>query len=80
MDWQRDLEDRVPYANRFTLNYCAEVPRFAWARIIDDPTGSGRGRVLHMLGHFYQQEGNLKGTFSAQRLIANFLLAAIRKR
>lgn len=48
MDWQRDLEDRVPYANRFTLNYCAEAPTFAWARIIDDPTGSGRGRVLHM--------------------------------
>lgn len=40
----------------------------------------GKGRVLHMLGHFYQKEGNLKGTFSTQRLIANFLVAAVRHR
>ncbi len=38
----------------------------------------GKGRVLHMLGHFFQEEGNLKGTFSAQRLLANFLIAAIK--
>jgi len=38
----------------------------------------GRGRVLHMLGHFFQEEGNLKGTFSAQRLVANYLIAAIK--
>lgn len=40
----------------------------------------GSGRVLHMLGHFYQKEGNLKGAFSCQRLVANFLLAALRKK
>jgi hypothetical protein len=40
----------------------------------------GKGRVFHMLGHFYQKEGNLKGTFSTQRLTANFLIAAIRHR
>ena len=39
----------------------------------------GKGRVLHMLGHIYQMEGNLKGTFSTQRMMANFLLAALRK-
>lgn len=38
----------------------------------------GQGRVLHMLGHFFQEEGNLKGTFSAQRLVANFVLAALK--
>jgi hypothetical protein len=40
----------------------------------------GKGRVFHMLGHFYQKEGNLKGTFSTQRLIANFIIAAVRKK
>jgi len=40
----------------------------------------GKGRVFHMLGHFYQKEGNLKGTFSTQRLTANFVIAAIRRR
>ena len=39
----------------------------------------GKGRVLHMLGHIYQMEGNLKGAFSTQRMMANFLIAAIRK-
>jgi hypothetical protein len=39
----------------------------------------GKGRVLHMLGHIYQMEGNLKGTFSTQRMMANFLIAAVRK-
>ena len=40
----------------------------------------GNGRVLHMLGHFFQKEGNLKGTVSTQRIIVNFLVAAIRGR
>ena len=40
----------------------------------------GEGRVLHLLGHFYQKEGNLRGTFSTQRLIANFLIAAVRRK
>ena len=40
----------------------------------------GKGRVLHMLGHFFQKEGNIKGAFSAQRLVANFLIAAVRGR
>jgi len=39
----------------------------------------GKGRVLHMLGHIYQMEGNLKGTFSTQRMMANFLIGAVRK-
>jgi pSer/pThr/pTyr-binding forkhead associated (FHA) protein len=39
----------------------------------------GKGRVFHMLGHFYQKEGNLKGTFSTQRMIANFLIGVLRK-
>jgi len=34
----------------------------------------GRGRVLHLVGHAWQKEGNLKGAFGMQRLIVNFLL------
>jgi hypothetical protein len=48
MDWQRDIEEGVPYARSFSLNYCAPAPKCAWARIIGDPTNSGHGRVLHM--------------------------------
>ena len=39
-----------------------------------------RALSLQQLGHFFQKEGNLRGAFSTQRLIANFLMAAVRKR
>lgn len=34
----------------------------------------GRGRVLHAMGHYYQEAGNLAGTLSAHRLALNFVL------
>ncbi len=34
----------------------------------------GKGRVLHIAGHYYQEEGNLAGTISAHRLAMNFVL------
>lgn len=34
----------------------------------------GRGRVLHVMGHYFQEAGNLAGTLSAQRLALNFVL------
>ncbi len=36
--------------------------------------GWGKGKVLHILGHAWQREGNLKGTYAMQRLVLNFLL------
>jgi hypothetical protein len=33
----------------------------------------GRGRVLHLLGHYYQKEGSLAGTIAAQRIALNFV-------
>ncbi|MDJ0522131.1 MAG: hypothetical protein QNJ90_08670 [Planctomycetota bacterium] len=34
----------------------------------------GRGRVLHTMGHYFQEAGNLAGTMSAHRLALNFVL------
>jgi hypothetical protein len=34
----------------------------------------GRGRVLHAMGHYFQEAGNLAGTMSAHRLALNFVL------
>jgi hypothetical protein len=34
----------------------------------------GRGRVLHVLGHYFQKQGDLAGTVAAQRLALNFVL------
>jgi hypothetical protein len=33
----------------------------------------GRGRVLHLLGHYYQKQGSLAGTIAAQRIALNFI-------
>ena len=32
----------------------------------------GEGRVLHMLGHVYQQQGNLRGAYALHRILLNF--------
>jgi hypothetical protein len=39
----------------------------------------GEGRVLHLLGHVFQQEGNLRGTLLVHRIVVNFLAAALQR-
>jgi hypothetical protein len=39
----------------------------------------GRGRVLHVLGHYYQQQGNLQGTIASHRLALNLMLLRLAK-
>jgi len=39
----------------------------------------GRGHVLHVMGHYYQEAGNLAGTVSAQRLALNFVLMRLAR-
>ena len=38
----------------------------------------GSGRVVHVLGHFFQKEGNLRGTVAMQRILMNFLYQSLR--
>ncbi len=38
----------------------------------------GKGRVVHVLGHMFQKEGNLRGAYAMQRLLINFLYLAIK--
>ncbi len=38
----------------------------------------GRGRVVHILGHVFQKEGNLRGTVALQRILMNFLYQSLR--
>jgi hypothetical protein len=39
----------------------------------------GRGRVLHILGHYFQEAGNLAGTMAAHRLALNFVLMRLEQ-
>jgi hypothetical protein len=39
----------------------------------------GRGRVLHVMGHYFQEAGNIAGTVAAQRLALNFVLQRLEQ-
>ena len=39
----------------------------------------GKGRVLHVLGHYDQEEGNVAGAVAVQRLALNFVLLSMRE-
>ena len=39
----------------------------------------GEGRVLHVMGHYYQQKGNVAGAAGAQRLALNFVQMRMEK-
>jgi hypothetical protein len=40
----------------------------------------GRGRVLHVLGHYDQEAGNLAGVVAVQRIALNFVLMSLREK
>ena len=39
----------------------------------------GAGRVVHVIGHYYQKEGNMRGTFAMHRIVTNFLVSAVKR-
>lgn len=39
----------------------------------------GRGRVLHVMGHYFQKMGNLAGTIASHRLALNFVIDRIKQ-
>ncbi len=40
----------------------------------------GHGKVLHVMGHYFQEEGNMAGTIAAHRLALNFVLMRLQAR
>lgn len=48
------------------------LTRFGAATVVFE-FRSGRGRALHLLGHFWQEDGNLAGLVAMHRLVLNFL-------
>jgi hypothetical protein len=79
MRWwlERSAHDvRVLDASRVTVLLEAPelgTPRWDRGSAIAVTFQEGRGRVLHLVGHHYQQKSNLAGAVGAQRLPLNFL-------
>ena len=72
----------------FVIEKPAEVEVLVQSADLDRKHGSklvavtfkyGKGRVVHVLGHMFQKEGNLRGAYAMQRLLLNFLYQAIRQ-
>jgi hypothetical protein len=52
---------------------CPALARMKRSPVVAATFNHGRGRVLHVLGHYYQQKGNVAGTMGVQRLALNFV-------
>lgn len=57
----------------------ADLERKHGSKLVAVTFRYGKGRVVHVLGHMFQKEGNLRGAYAMQRLLLNFLYQAIRQ-
>ena len=79
------LEDSsIPFvidkkADVTVLAESADLERRHGSKLVAVTFKHGKGRVVHVLGHMYQKEGNLRGAYAMQRLLLNFLYQAIRR-
>jgi len=62
------------------LAQSAELERKHGSKFVAITFPYGKGRVVHVLGHMFQKEGNLRGAYAMQRLLINFLYQAIKDR
>ncbi len=53
----------------------AEMKRRFGSEVVAFTKGIGKGRVAHVLGHFFQERGTLEGVAGMQRVILNFVSA-----
>lgn len=75
--WVEDQAHPVEVLDRARVTVLAESPEFRRryrSGVLAATFGHGKGKVLHLLGHAWQKEGNLKGTYALQRMLLNFLI------
>jgi len=57
----------------------AEMKRRFGSEVVAFTKGIGKGRVAHVLGHFFQERGTLEGVAGMQRVILNFVSANLER-
>ncbi|MHC4577372.1 MAG: FHA domain-containing protein [Planctomycetota bacterium] len=79
--WLEDSSKFVKVTGRVRpLVTSAEMQRRYGAEVVVFEFHYGKGRVIHLLGHFYQKDGNRMGLVGMHRLINNVILARTRPR
>ncbi|MCC7137828.1 MAG: hypothetical protein IT460_05300 [Planctomycetes bacterium] len=76
--WLESASFDVKVLKRDAVEVLLEAPALERPPLLRSPVVAatfsyGRGRVLHVMGHYYQQKGNLAGAVGAQRLPLNFV-------
>ena len=75
--WVEDQAHPVEVLDKEHVTVLAESPEFRkrWrSGVLAATFPFGKGKVLHLLGHAWQKEGNLRGTYALQRMILNFFV------
>jgi hypothetical protein len=55
------------------------APPYSRSPVVAATFAYGQGRVLHVMGHYYQQKGTMTGAAGAQRLALNFVRMRLEK-
>ena len=75
--WVEDRAHPIEVLDRRRVTVLAESPEFRTrygSGVLAATFDWGKGRVLHLLGHAWQKQGNLKGAYGIQRMLVNFLI------
>lgn len=77
--WLEDSSTMVAVTDKATLLVGSEDMRSRYgSRVVAFKFPYGNGMVLHLVGHFYQKDGNVHGLVAMHRLINNVILERVR--
>jgi len=77
--WLEDSSTMVSVTDKATLLIASEDMRERYgSRVVVFKFPYGDGLVVHLVGHFYQKDGNLHGLVAMHRLINNVIVERVR--
>jgi hypothetical protein len=76
--WLEDSSTMVNVSDRVSVLIASEEMRRNYgSRVVAFRFAHGKGVVVHLLGHFYQKDGNRRGLVAMHRLINNVILERV---
>ncbi|HEX5138697.1 MAG TPA: FHA domain-containing protein [Planctomycetota bacterium] len=77
--WLEDSSTMVAVSDKATLLVASDEMQSRYgSRVVAFKFPYGRGLVVHLVGHFYQKDGNLHGLVAMHRLINNIIIERVR--
>lgn len=77
--WLEDSSTMVSVSDKATTLVASDDMRSKYgSRVVAFKFGYGKGEVIHLVGHFYQEDGNLHGLVAMHRLINNVIVERVR--